>query len=202
MPTCAYTVSRPRRHSRPGLDSGRAGLIHSMACARLGLLDGDSHGCAHEDQCRRRSRIDPPLRAAPAVGRLATESDISDELDPDEIRATAHRDNPDSIARSGFNHSRSPVPALTENPMASTAHRLSPSLSLFHDNLLPGPIPGFRCPHGVVATRVCAYSSALSVSSRRRSGSGVANATEIPDLLCAFWFKRVYRLDSYQTCYG
>jgi hypothetical protein len=63
----------------------------------LRLVDWQSDGCADNDQRRRRSGIRPPLRAAGVIVRPAAESDGPDELDPDEIRATVHRDNSDSV---------------------------------------------------------------------------------------------------------
>ena len=61
------------------------------------LLDGHSDGCTDKDQRRRRSGIRPPLRAAGVIDRTAAKSNVPDEPDPDEIRATVHRDNSDSI---------------------------------------------------------------------------------------------------------
>jgi hypothetical protein len=63
----------------------------------LGLLDRHSYGCTDKDQRRRRSRIRPPLRAAGVIDRAAAKSNVPDELDPDGIPATIHRDNSDSM---------------------------------------------------------------------------------------------------------
>jgi hypothetical protein len=69
----------------------------SPRSVNLGLLDRHSYGCTDKDQRRRRSGIRPPLRATGVIDRAAAKSNVPDELDPDEIPATLHRDNSDSM---------------------------------------------------------------------------------------------------------
>jgi hypothetical protein len=82
---------------RSTVDGFEPQVSFSPRPVNLGLLDWHSDGCTDEDQRRRRGGIRPPLRAAGVLDRAAGKSNVPDELDPDEIRATVHRDNSDSI---------------------------------------------------------------------------------------------------------
>jgi hypothetical protein len=83
--------------ARPDVDGFEPQVSLSPRQVKLGLLDWQSDGCADSDQRRRRSGIRPPLRAAGVIARPAAKPDVPDELDPDEIRATVHRDNSGSV---------------------------------------------------------------------------------------------------------